>query len=91
METPQLLATAQGAETLGLSARTINAFRLCPKGPRYVGRRAIYGLADLVETCALSRVRTRPFVQSLRDLLRPCWPRSLLTVLAAIAVVAKMI
>jgi len=45
----QLLTTTQTAETLGLSVRTLEAYRRSGKGPRYVkfGRRTRYAPEDL--------------------------------------------
>jgi predicted DNA-binding transcriptional regulator AlpA len=49
MSTQRLLDTTQVAETLGLSARTLEAYRLTGQGPRYVkfGRRAMYAPEDV--------------------------------------------
>jgi predicted DNA-binding transcriptional regulator AlpA len=59
MNAPRLLDTTQVAETLGLSARTLEAYRRTGQGPRYVkfGRRALYAPED-VSVWVESRKRT---------------------------------
>lgn len=46
---PRLLDTTQAAESLGLSARTLESYRRSGRGPRYVkiGSRALYAPEDL--------------------------------------------
>lgn len=62
MTTPRLLDTTQAAETLGLSARTLEAYRRSGAGPRYVkiGRRTRYAPEDLAAWVEeRKRIRTK--------------------------------
>ena len=49
MSATRLLDTTQAAESLGLSARTLEGFRQSGRGPHYVklGRRTMYAPEDL--------------------------------------------
>lgn len=60
MSADRLLDTTQAAESLGLSARTLEGFRQSGRGPRYVklGRRAMYTREDLTAWIE-DRKRTR--------------------------------